>query len=59
MKRIAFALIFLIGCTIHANQSPRLHDTLPDFSLTDTEGKTHRLSDYDDGHVMLFTLGYG
>jgi peroxiredoxin len=41
-----------------AVETPHLNDTLPDFSLEDTEGNTHSLLDYRGKIVVLFTFGY-
>lgn len=37
----------------------RVGDDAPGFELQDTEGNTHRLSDYEGKIVLLSTFGYG
>ncbi|MBD3391745.1 MAG: redoxin domain-containing protein [Chitinivibrionales bacterium] len=41
------------------DESPHVGDSLPDFHLRDTEGKTHSLTDYRGTKVLLFAFGSG
>jgi len=38
---------------------PGVGSPAPDFTLTDTEGVVHTLSDYQGRVVMLMIIGYG
>ncbi len=55
--RLFWAL--LIFCTAYsASAIVSVGDPAPDFTLTDTDGKTIQLSAYRDTVVVLFFLGY-
>jgi peroxiredoxin len=52
--RILFAgLASLIGTALFATDAPPVGGAAPDFSLTDTKGKTHSLSEYRGKYVVL------
>ena len=73
MRKILFSLLFLIAFSITANaqaapKAPGTHlkvgDAAPEFVLTDTEGKTVKLSDFKNKksvvlafYVLAFTGG--
>jgi len=59
MIKFITLFFFLMPCNAFGDESPRLNDTLPDFSLKDISGSTHTLYEYRGKFVMLFTLGYG
>ena len=49
------ATLALVACTMAYGIDEG--ETAPDFTLTDTEGQEHSLSDYDGEVVVLFFLG--
>jgi hypothetical protein len=55
----ALVTILLSASLSYAVNRPLIGDTLPVFSLVDTEGKTHSLTDYRGSPVLLLTVGYG
>ncbi len=59
MKTTKLPILFLFLASISfAVETPHLNETLPDFTLEDTEGKIHSLSDYRGKVVVLVTFGY-
>lgn len=59
MIKVIALLLVLVPFNAFGDESPRLNDTLPDFSLKDISGDTHTLYEYRGKFVILFTLGYG
>src|SRR5213592_3366043 len=53
MKTVLLALISLTATTLIAADSPPVGTAAPDFSLPDTAGKTHSLSEYKGKYVVL------
>jgi thiol-disulfide isomerase/thioredoxin len=53
MKTVLLALISLTATTLIAADSPPVGAAAPDFSLPDTAGKPHSLSEYKGKYVVL------
>ncbi len=53
MKSLTIALLSLASAALYAADSPAVGSAAPDFSLPDTGGKTHSLSDYKGKYVVL------
>jgi peroxiredoxin len=53
MKTVLVALISLTAATLIAADSPPVGATAPNFSLPDTAGKAHSLSEYKGKYVVL------
>jgi peroxiredoxin len=53
MKTILAVLTSLIGTAVFAADAPPVGSAAPDFSLTDSQGKTHSLSEYKGKYVVL------
>lgn len=53
MKIVLLALISLTATTLIAADSPPVGAAAPDFSLSDTSGKAHSLSEYKGKYVVL------
>src|SRR6476620_5963835 len=53
MKTLVLALSSLVATTLFAAASPPVGSIAPDFSLPDTTGKTHALSQYKGKYVVL------
>ena len=53
MKTVLVALISLTAATLIAADSPPVGTTAPNFSLPDTAGKAHSLSEYKGKYVVL------
>ncbi|HKR52767.1 MAG TPA: thioredoxin family protein [Chthoniobacterales bacterium] len=53
MKTVLLALISLTATTLIAADSPPVGAAAPDFSLSDTSGKAHSLSEYKGKYVVL------
>lgn len=54
---LSVALLALLGPSVAA-QAP-VGEAAPDFALPDTDGDTHRLSDYEGKYVVLEWLNFG
>jgi len=52
-KLILGAFASLISTALFANAAPSPGSAAPDFSLTDSKGKTHTLAEYKGKHVVL------
>jgi peroxiredoxin len=52
-KLLVIALTSLVAPALRAADSPPVGSTAPDFSATDSNGKTHSLSDYKGKYVVL------
>jgi peroxiredoxin len=52
-KTILTALSSILAASVFAADSPAVGTAAPDFSLTDTKGKTHSLTDYKGKYVVL------
>src|SRR6266581_3732133 len=53
MKLLLTALTSLIGTAVFALDAPPVGSAAPDFSLADSNGKTHSLSQYKSKYVVL------
>ena len=51
--RRAIALLTMLVCWAGANAAPQVGEQAPDFTATDINGKTHKLSDYKGKIVVL------
>lgn len=52
-KILLTALTSLIGTAVLASDAPSVGSDAPEFSLTDSKGKTHSLSEYKGKYVVL------
>jgi peroxiredoxin len=52
-KMLLTLLTSLIGTAVFASDAPPVGSAAPDFSLTDTKGDTHSLSEYKGKYVVL------
>jgi len=52
-KLLLTAVSTLVGSVIYAADVPPVGSAAPDFSLTDSNGRTHSLSQYKDKYVVL------
>ena len=59
MIRIMFALAVLLALAAPAAAQLPVGAQAPDFTLQDTAGIPHTLSDYTDEVVVLFFVGWG
>lgn len=50
---------FAVPPAAAAPTGPQVGDPAPDFTLTDTQGVEHTLSDYQGKVVLLMIQGYG
>ena len=52
-KLLLSAIACLASTALFATDSPPVGSTAPDFSVTDSKGKTHSLSQYKGKYVVL------
>ena len=56
MKRAAtvlMALVFCVGLALTVARAARVGERAPDFTATDSNGQTHKLSEYAGKYVVL------
>lgn len=59
MKKVIFPLLLLFFAAVSINaQTAAIDKEAPDFTLTDSHGKTHSLSDYKGKYVVLEWINF-
>ena len=58
-KRSFLIITILVFFSISMIHAAELAKPAPDFTLTDTDGKSHKLSDFRGKHVVLEWVNYG
>jgi peroxiredoxin len=53
IRFLLIALSFALTAALQAADSPKVGNAAPDFSVADSKGKTHSLSDYKGKYVVL------
>lgn len=53
IRKLLIALLLTVLCTASVQAAPKLGELAPDFELTDTNGSTHKLSDFRGQIVVL------
>ena len=58
LKIFSFLLIFLVGYNLYAENKAKIGENAPNFTLTDSYGKTHKLSDFAGKYVVLEWINF-
>lgn len=58
LKIFSFLLIFLVGYNLYAENKAKIGENAPNFTLTDSYGKTHKLSDFVGKYVVLEWINF-
>jgi len=59
MKNLLLTSLLAIGLSGHALAAPKIGDLAPDFTLADTQGREHSLSDFRGKTVVLEWTNHG